>query len=89
MKLTIFFQYEYLKKSVVKKLDEEGEGLLGENFTVCVLKCEDGELFVTFSGPSEGAGGVPWSFDKIFATRKDAVESVSENLDEDDYFFPI
>ena len=80
---------EYLKKSVVKKLDEEGEGLLGENFTVCVLKCEDGELFVTFSGPSEGAGGVPWSFDKIFATRKDAVESVSENLDEDDYFFPI
>jgi hypothetical protein len=53
---------EYLKKLVVNKLDEEGEGLLGENFTVCVLKCEDSELFVTFPGPSEGAGGVPWSF---------------------------
>ena len=80
---------EYLKKSVVKKLDEEGEGLLGENFTVCVLKCEDGDLFITFSGSSEGAGGVPWSFDKIFATRDAAVESVSKNLNENEYFFPI
>ena len=80
---------EYLKKAVVNKLNEEGEGLLGENFTVCVLKCDDGELFITFSGPSEGAGGVPWSFDKIFATREAAIESVSENPDEDNYFFPI
>ena len=80
---------ECLKKAVVNKLNEEGGGLVGENFTVCVLKCDDGELFITFSGPSEGAGGVPWSFGKIFATRKDAVESVSENLDEDNYFFPI
>ena len=80
---------EYLKKSVVKKLDEEREGLLGENFTVCVLKCEDGDLFITFSGPSEGAGGVPWSFDKIFPTRDAAVESVSKNLNENEYFFPI
>ena len=80
---------EFLKKSVVKKLDEEGEGLLGENFTVCVLKCEDGDLFITFSGPSEGAGGVPWSFDKIFPTRDAAVESVSKNLNENEYFFPI
>jgi hypothetical protein len=82
-------EINYLKKSVVNKLDEEGEGLLGENFTVCVLKCEDGDLFITFSGPSEGAGGVPWSFDKIFTTRESAIESVIKNLDENEYFFPI
>ena len=79
----------YLKKSVVNKLNEEGGGLVGENFTVCGVKCDDGELFVTFCGPSEGAGGVPWSFDNIFTTREAAIESVSKNLDEDDYFFPI
>ena len=81
---------DYLKKSVVNKLNEEQEGLIGENFTVCVLKCEDGDLFITFSGPSEGAGGVPWSFDNIFATKTEAVKSVSyDRLETDDYFFPI
>ena len=74
---------------MVNKLNEEGGGLVGENFTVCGVKCDDGELFVTFCGPSEGAGGVPWSFDNIFTTREAAIESVSKNLDEDDYFFPI
>tara|TARA_R110000737_G_scaffold314303_1_gene324043 strand:- start:63 stop:569 length:507 start_codon:yes stop_codon:yes gene_type:complete len=80
---------DYLKKSVVNKLNEEEGGLVGENFTVCGVKCDDGELFVTFCGPSEGAGGVDWSFDNIFTTREAATESVSKNLDKDDYFFSI
>ena len=80
---------KYLKEAVIEKLNEEDEGHNGVNFTVCAIKCDDGELFVTFSGISEGPGGVIWSFNTIFATREDAIKSVSENLDEDDYLFPI
>ena len=60
------------------------------NFTVCNFACDDGEVFVTFSGIFEGPADVDWSFDNIFATKTEAVKSVShDRLETDDYFFPI
>ena len=62
---------EFLKKAVSKIVIEnnEGQGTAGTNFTVYPFNCEDGEVFVLFSGQTEGAGDVGWGFMNVFSTK--------------------
>jgi len=82
---------EFLKKAVSEIVIEnnEGQGTAGTNFTVYPFNCEDGEVFVLFSGQTEGAGDVEWEFMSVFSTKMEAITSVSQNLDKNEYFYPI
>ena len=81
-------EIEILKSAIIEL--QAREAYAGVNFTVCNFACDDGEVFVTFSGIFEGPADVDWSFDNIFATKTEAVKSVShDRLETDDYFFPI
>ena len=82
---------EFLKKAVSKIVIEnyESQGTAGTNFTVYPFNCEDGEVFVLFSGQTEGAGDVGWEFMNVFSTKMEAITSVSQNLDKNEYFYPI
>ena len=78
----------YLKKAVLKQLSEDSAE--GENFLGCEFACDDGEVFVSFSSIHNGYPDISrWSFHNIYATREDAIKSVKQNLNENEYFFPM
>ena len=75
---------KYLKIAVVEELSEDE--FEGDNYTVCKIELQDGNVFVTFL-----AHLVPhpsWSFANIYETEEKAIEAI-KTLTEDEYFFPI
>jgi hypothetical protein len=81
---------EILKNAVMKIVikDPERELLDETTFSGFPFSCEDGEVFVLFSGQRLGIGNYSWEFHSIYNSEEEAIKGVSQDLDENEYFVP-